>query len=99
SARFEKFLLIVVPQFLQLFFVPLFILVIIIPLVFIVIGPTSVYASELLAKGAMALYSLSPTITGLILAGIWQLAVMFGLHWAFIPIFLNNKFGRASCRE
>src|SRR5699024_4744485 len=90
TAKFEKFLLKVVPKSLQLIFVPLFILVIIIPLVFIVIGPTSVYASELLAKGAMALYSLSPTITGLILAGIWQLAVMFGLHWAFIPIFLNN---------
>src|SRR5699024_10182662 len=49
TAKFQKFLLKVVPKSLQLIFVPLFILVIIIPLVFIVIGPTSVYASELLA--------------------------------------------------
>ncbi|MGQ8883440.1 PTS transporter subunit EIIC [Bacillus paralicheniformis] len=90
TAKFEKLLLKTIPKSLQLIFVPLIILVIIVPLSFIVIGPISVYASELLAKGAMALYSLSPAITGLILAGIWQIAVIFGLHWAFIPIFINN---------
>jgi beta-glucoside PTS system EIICBA component len=89
-AKLEKLLLQAIPKALQLIFVPLIILVIIVPLSFIVIGPISVYASELLAKGAMALYSLSPAITGLVLAGIWQIAVIFGLHWAFIPIFINN---------
>jgi beta-glucoside PTS system EIICBA component len=90
TAKLEKLLLKVMPKSLQLIFVPLIISVIIVPLSFIIIGPVSIYASELLAKGAMALYSLSPIITGLFLAGIWQLAVMFGLHWAFIPILINN---------
>lgn len=56
----------------------------------IIIGPVSTYASQLLAKGALGLYSLSPMIAGFFLAGVWQVAVMFGLHWAFIPIFINN---------
>ncbi|MEK4971243.1 PTS transporter subunit EIIC [Niallia sp. FSL R7-0648] len=90
TAKLEKVLLKVIPKSLQLIFVPLFITVIIVPLSFIIIGPVSVYASELLAKGAMAVYSLSPVIAGLLLAGIWQIAVMFGLHWAFIAIFINN---------
>ncbi|GAE31532.1 PTS transporter subunit EIIC [Alkalihalobacillus hemicellulosilyticus] len=91
-AKFEKVLLKVIPKALQLIFVPLFIIVTIVPISFIVIGPLSVNASQLLADGAMALYSLSPVITGLLLAGIWQVAVMFGLHWAFIPIMINNVF-------
>lgn len=90
TAKLEKILLRVIPKSLQLIFVPLFITVIIVPLSFIVIGPISVYASELLAKGAMSVYSLSPLVAGLLLAGIWQIAVMFGLHWAFIAIFINN---------
>lgn len=90
TAKLEKLLLKAVPKSLQLFFVPLFILVIVVPISFIVIGPASQYASQLLADGSMALYSLSPVVTGLILAGIWQIAIIFGLHWAFIPIFINN---------
>lgn len=90
AAKFEKLLLKVIPKSLQLIFVPLIILVVIIPVSFIVIGPISVYASNLLADGALALYSLSPVVTGLLLAGVWQLAVMFGIHWAFIPIMINN---------
>ncbi|WP_462410499.1 PTS transporter subunit EIIC [Neobacillus sp. Marseille-QA0830] len=90
TAKLEKVLLKVIPKSLQMIFVPLFLMVIIVPLSFIVIGPLSVNASKLLADGAMGLYSLSPVVTGLLLAGIWQIAVMFGLHWAFIPIMINN---------
>ena len=90
TAKFEKLLHKVIPKSLQLIFVPLIILVVIIPISFIVIGPISVYASKLLADGALGLYSLSPVVTGLLLAGIWQISVMFGLHWAFIPIMINN---------
>lgn len=90
TAKFEKVLLRVIPKSLQLIFVPLTILVVIVPISLIIIGPISTYASQLLADGALALYSLSPVATGLLLAGVWQLAVMFGLHWAFIPIMINN---------
>ncbi|EMX1232038.1 PTS glucose transporter subunit IIA [Listeria monocytogenes] len=79
-----------IPKSLQLIFVPLLLLLIVVPVSLIIIGPVSTYASQLLAKGALGLYSLSPMIAGFFLAGIWQVAVMFGLHWAFIPIFINN---------
>ena len=50
----------------------------------------STLVSDYLADGAMWVYKLSPIIAGLILAGIWQTVIIFGLHWAFIPILLNN---------
>ncbi|EMV4631154.1 PTS beta-glucoside transporter subunit IIBCA [Listeria monocytogenes] len=89
-SKLEKVLVKFIPKSLQLIFVPLLLLLIVVPVSLIIIGPVSTYASQLLAKGALGLYSLSPMIAGFFLAGIWQVAVMFGLHWAFIPIFINN---------
>lgn len=89
-SKLEKVLVKFIPKSLQLIFVPLLLLLIVVPVSLIIIGPVSTYASQLFAKGALALYSLSPMIAGFFLAGIWQVAVMFGLHWAFIPIFINN---------
>ncbi|EAC3451173.1 PTS beta-glucoside transporter subunit IIBCA [Listeria monocytogenes] len=89
-SKLEKVLVKFIPKSLQLIFVPLLLLLIVVPVSLIIIGPVSTYASQLLAKGALGLYSLSPMIAGFFLAGVWQVAVMFGLHWAFIPIFINN---------
>lgn len=89
-SKVEKLLVRFIPKSLQLIFIPLLLLLIVVPVSLIIIGPVSTYASQLLAKGALGLYSLSPMIAGFFLAGIWQVAVMFGLHWAFIPIFINN---------
>lgn len=90
TAIAEHFLKKVLPIAIQLIFVPLILFVVIIPATFLVIGPASIYASKGLADISLALYHLSPVVTGFILAGIWQVAVIFGLHWAFIPIFINN---------
>lgn len=90
TAIAEQFLKKVLPIAIQLIFVPLILFVVIIPATFLVIGPASIYASKGLADISLALYHLSPVVTGFILAGIWQVAVIFGLHWAFIPIFINN---------
>lgn len=89
-SKIEKVLHKFIPQSLQLIFVPLLQLIIVVPITLLIIGPVSINASQLLADGSLALYSISPIVTGFVLAGIWQLAVMFGLHWAFIPVFINN---------
>ncbi|MBZ5798175.1 PTS beta-glucoside transporter subunit IIABC, partial [Burkholderia contaminans] len=74
----------------KMFIVPFLTLVIISPIVFLVVGPIATIISDGLAKGSMWIYELSPAIAGLILAGSWQGIIIFGLHWAFIPILLNN---------
>lgn len=86
----EKFLNRVIPQVLKGIFVPLLCLVIVVPATFLVVGPITSTLSSWLATAILALYKLVPAFAGFILAGIWQLAVLLGLHWAFIPIFLNN---------
>ena len=86
----ERFLKKFVPKALKLIFVPVLSIVIMVPLTFLVVGPVSVGLSNALAAAAMWLYGLSPIVAGFLLAGVWQGAVLLGLHWAFIPIFLNN---------
>ncbi|WP_405153532.1 beta-glucoside-specific PTS transporter subunit IIABC [Paenibacillus sp. FSL K6-0108] len=90
AATFEKWLAKIAPASIKMFFVPLVTLAVITPLVFLAVGPVATLLSDYLAKGAMWVYGLSPIIAGLILAGIWQTVIIFGLHWAFIPILLNN---------
>ncbi|WP_216628815.1 PTS transporter subunit EIIC [Neobacillus dielmonensis] len=79
-----------VPASLKLFGAPLVVLVITVPLTFLVIGPIMTYISSILASGSQAIYEFSPILTGIILGAFWQVVVIFGLHYAFIPILINN---------
>ncbi|QOS80522.1 PTS glucose transporter subunit IIA [Paenibacillus sp. JNUCC31] len=90
ASNFEKWLGKITPPSIKMFFVPLVTLAVITPIVFLAVGPVSTLVSDYLADGAMWVYKLSPIIAGLILAGIWQTVIIFGLHWAFIPILINN---------
>ncbi|WP_018883183.1 beta-glucoside-specific PTS transporter subunit IIABC [Paenibacillus massiliensis] len=90
AAIVEKFFSKVLPSAVKLFFVPLLTILIVLPLVFLAIGPIATFVSNQLAAGTLWVYGLSPIIAGLLLAGFWQTVIIFGLHWAFIPILLNN---------
>ncbi|EGQ8194981.1 PTS transporter subunit EIIC [Vibrio parahaemolyticus] len=72
------------------FFTPLLCIVITVPLTFLVIGPAATYASQFLAHGYELIYATSPVVAGLIMGACWQIFVIFGLHWGFVPILLNN---------
>jgi PTS system beta-glucosides-specific IIC component len=86
----EKYLNRVVHSSVKNFINPLICLVVIFPLTLIVVGPIGIYASLGLAKGITFLYDLSPIISGIVLGAGWQLLVVLGIHWAFVPIFINN---------
>lgn len=71
-------------------FTPLFALVITGTLTFLLIGPITTKAAMLLADGYLFLYHANPIIAGAFMGAIWQILVIFGLHWGLIPIALNN---------
>ncbi|WP_343550567.1 PTS beta-glucoside transporter subunit IIABC [Pantoea sp.] len=72
------------------FTTPLFCLLITVPLTFLAIGPAATWLSRLLAEGYLWIYSLSPMVAGAVMGAIWQICVIFGLHWGLVPIMLNN---------
>ncbi|WP_353803332.1 PTS transporter subunit EIIC, partial [Acinetobacter baumannii] len=59
-------------------------------IILIVVGPVITLMSSYLAMGIVALLSFSPAISGLIIGGFYQCLVIFGLHWAVIPVVANQ---------
>lgn len=86
----ERFFKKIVPSFLQIICVPLGVFLVMAPVTFIVIGPIGTILGDLLGKGYDGIYGLSPMLAGAVMGGLWQVFVMFGMHWGFVPIMLVN---------
>lgn len=86
SAKIERFWKKVIPSIIKSFFVPLFTLLLIVPLTYLLIGPIMSILSSLISALFAALFGFSGIIAGLFLGAVWQVLVIFGLHWAIIPI-------------
>ncbi|MBD0785921.1 PTS glucose transporter subunit IIA [Vibrio sp. Y2-5] len=69
---------------------PLLCLIITVPLTFLVIGPLSTVVAKALSSGVFFLYHFSPEVAGFIMGALWQVLVVFGIHWSFVPIMMNN---------
>lgn len=70
--------------------VPMIALLVVIPLTFLVFGPIGHLVSEGLASGFTWIYNLSPILAGVIAGAFWEVFVIFGVHWGFVPIILSN---------
>ncbi|MDQ1000578.1 PTS system beta-glucosides-specific IIC component [Neobacillus niacini] len=90
GAKVEKFFKKVVPDVVKAFVVPFLTLLIVVPITFLVIGPIATWAGVLLGQATLWLYNLSPMIAGLFVGGLWQVFIIFGLHWGLVPIAINN---------
>ena len=90
AAKCEKFFSSWVPDLVKFFFVPMLTLFVAIPVGFLVIGPVAVFGSTIIAEAVMTVRDFSPLAAGAIVGLTWQILVIFGLHWGFIPVYINN---------
>ena len=86
----DKFFSRFVPDLVKFFFVPMLTLLVAVPVGFIVIGPLAVFGSAVIAEAVMTVRNFSPMLAGAIVGLTWQILVIFGLHWGFIPVYINN---------
>ena len=96
QSKLEKLLKKIIPEVCKLFLTPLLELSIMVPATFLVIGPFMDKFGKLLASGYTAIMGFNPIIAGGFVGLIWPAAVIFGLHWGFVPIVMNNiaTYGR-----
>lgn len=80
----------ITPKDLQLLIVPTVSLAIMVPLAALVFGPFGVLVGQALTDGIMAANNFSPMLMGALLGGAFIFFVMFGLHWALVPVILSN---------
>ena len=69
---------------------PCFLLFIIVPLIVLLLFPVGVSISQAISALFSALYNVSPIFTCALMAAAWPLLLMFGLHQAFIVLFIND---------
>ncbi|WP_323108913.1 PTS beta-glucoside transporter subunit IIABC [Klebsiella quasipneumoniae] len=78
------------PSSMKNFFTPAICLAVVVPLTFLLIGPLATWLSHLLAQGYQIIYAVAPWLAGAAMGALWQVCVIFGLHWGLIPLMINN---------
>ena len=86
AARIEPYLKKWIPAVVRSIFAPLLEIFIVSILVLVVFGPIVMAVSGAIASGVTWVLNLSYPVAGLIIGGFYQCLVIFGLHWAVIPI-------------
>lgn len=90
QSHVERFFKKIVPSFLQIIAVPLLVFLIMAPLTFVVVGPLGTIIGDWLGSAYNGIYNFSPIVAGAVMGGLWQVFVMFGMHWGFVPIIMLN---------
>lgn len=90
AARIEPWLKRILPAVIHSIFAPLFEIFIVSTLIFVVFGPIIMMLSGGLAQGINGLIDVSYPISGLLIGGLYQCLVIFGLHWAVIPLIASQ---------
>ena len=86
AARIEPYLKKWIPAVVRSIFAPLLEIFIVSTLVLVVFGPIVMFISGAIASGVNAILGFNYALAGLIIGGFYQCLVIFGLHWAVIPI-------------
>lgn len=90
QGHLERVLNKVLPDWLRNFMTPLITLAIMVPLILITIGPITTIAANGISSGVNFLFRTAPWLAGAAMGGLWQVFVLFGLHWGLVPIMQND---------
>lgn len=90
ASKCEKLFNKYVPDLVKFFFVPMLTLMVALPIGLLIIGPVVSFGSVIIADAVLSIRDFSPLLAGLVVGATWQILVIFGLHWGFIPVYINN---------
>lgn len=90
ASKCEKLFSKIVPDLVKFFFVPMLTLLVALPIGFLLIGPVATFGSKIIAETIISIRNVSPMLAGGLVGLTWQILVIFGLHWGFIPVYINN---------
>ncbi len=91
AAWFEKKYKKYIPTPTKLFAIPLITVTVTYALTLWVIGPIASFAAQGLTWFFTKIAEISGILLGGIVGGLWQVLVMFGLHWALVPMAISDR--------
>lgn len=80
----------ITPSSLKLIVVPMLTLVIVVPVTLITVGPLGAILGNYLSVGVNYLFNHAGIAAMILLAGTFSLIIMTGMHYALVPIMINN---------
>ena len=83
---FDKYLPIVIRNL----FTPMFTIAIMVPLTLLAFGPIGNTIGGAIGGIYNTLYNLSPIVAGLVVGCLWEVLVIFGVHWGITPVTVGN---------
>ena len=86
----ERFVEKKLPDVVKSLFTPLICMLVMVPFTIVLIGPVSDGLATAIANGYNALYSFAPAVAAAVIGGLWQIVVIFGVHWGVTPMCLAN---------
>ena len=86
----ERFVERKLPQVIAPLFTPLICAVIMVPLTLVLIGPLTSGLANGIAWGYNWLFDTAPALAAAVIGGVWQVIVIFGVHWGITPVVMAN---------
>lgn len=86
----ERFVEKKLPSVVKALFTPLICLLVMVPLTILLIGPISTILANGIANGYNGLFNAAPPLAAAVIGGVWQVIVIFGVHWGITPVVLAN---------
>lgn len=80
----------VLPIVIRNLFTPMFTIAIMVPLTLLVCGPLGNMVGGAIGDVYNSLYDLSPIVAGVVVGGLWEVMVIFGVHWGITPVTVGN---------
>lgn len=90
QSKLEKLVKPLLPQVVRNIFMPLISLVVIEVATLLIVGPITNFVANALANGIVTLLGICPPVAGFISGLLYPPMLIFGLHWGFFPICMNN---------
>ena len=79
-----------IPTVVQMFLVPALTIIITLPVAFIVIGPVMTWVGDAIGAVMAGIYNFSPIVAGVVVGALWQVLVIFGVHWGLVAVSTTN---------
>lgn len=90
ASYIQRFFHKLLPLVVRNLFTPLFTIAIMVPLTLLAFGPVGSTVGNAIGGAYNFLYNLSPIVAGVVVGGLWEVLVIFGVHWGITPVTVGN---------
>ena len=90
ASKVEKICDKIIPQVVKFFFSPMIVIFVSLSIGLLIVGPVTTFGSMIVSNIIFKIRDFSPLLAGAVIGATWQILVIFGMHWALLPLHFYN---------